>query len=96
MMMMMMMVIILIIIKKKYSYMKHYNNTQPNLIIHYISHSIPSLPCIHTRAHMHTHIHNFASSVSLIINIDLKDFVYRIRGLHFSKTYGQYKQMSNC
>jgi len=71
--------------------MKHYNNTQPNLIKHYISHSIPSLPYIHTRAHTQTHIHNFAASVSFIINIDLLNFVYRIRGLHFSKTYGQYK-----
>ena len=86
MMIMMMMVIMLIIIRRNILYMKHYNNTQPNLIIHYISHSIPSLPCSHTRAHTHTHIHNFATSVSFIINIDLLYFVYRIRGLHFSDT----------
>ena len=67
MMMMMMMVIILIIIKKKYSYMKHYNNTQPNLIIHYISHSIPSLPYIHTRTPTYTVSQPQSRSLSILI-----------------------------
>ena len=38
-------------VRLKVLYMKHYNNTQPKLIMHYISHSIPPLP---THALMHT------------------------------------------
>ena len=33
-----------ICVRLKVLYMKHYNNTQPKLIMHYISHSIPPLP----------------------------------------------------
>ena len=35
-------------------YIKHYNNTQPTWIMHYISVSLP-LPCIHPPAHTHIH-----------------------------------------
>ena len=37
-------------------YMNHCDNTQPNLIMHYISHSIPPSPLHpHTRTHAHPH-----------------------------------------
>ena len=46
--------------------MKHYNNTQPNLIMHYISHSIPhSPPLPHTYTHTHTHTHTHTSLLPL-------------------------------
>jgi len=67
MMMMMMMVIILIIIRRNILYMKHYNNTQPNLIIHYISYSIPSLPYIHTRTPTYTVSQPQSRSLSILI-----------------------------
>ena len=67
MMLMMMMVIILIIIIRNILYMKHYNNTQPNLIIHYISHSIPSLPYIHTRTPTYTVSQPQSRSLSILI-----------------------------
>ena len=37
-------------------YVKHYNNTQPNLIMHYISHSIS--PPLHPHAPPYTQSHN--------------------------------------
>ena len=41
--------------------MKHYN-TQPNLIMHYISHSIPPFSLHpHMRTHPHPHTHNLAT-----------------------------------
>ena len=43
-------------VMSKALYIKHYN-TQPNLTMQYVSHSIPSLLCIHTQAHTHTHTH---------------------------------------
>ena len=43
-------------------YMKHDNNTQPNLIMCYISHSFPPPPLHpHTHTHTHTHTHNLAT-----------------------------------
>ena len=44
--------------------MKHYDNTQPDLIMYYIFHSIPPLPCIHTRAHTLTHIHTISQPLA--------------------------------
>ena len=47
-------------------YMKHYNNTPPNLIMHYISHSTPPPPLHpHTRKHTHTRTHIHAVSQPL-------------------------------
>ena len=51
-------------VRLKALHTKHYNNTQPNLIMHYISRSIPPPPlhphmCTHT--HTHTHTYNLAT-----------------------------------
>ena len=54
-------------VRLKALYIKHYNNTQPNLITHYISHSVPPSPpaSTHARAHPlpppHTHTRNLAT-----------------------------------
>ena len=42
----------------KVLYMKHYNNMQPDLIMHYISHSTPTPPW-----HPHTHTHTYVCTV---------------------------------
>ena len=47
-------------------YMKHYN-TQPNLITHYIFHSIPPPP-LHPHMLTHTHTHNLTIMLIIIVN----------------------------
>ena len=56
-------------VRLKALYIKHYNNTQPNLITHYISHSVPPSPPASTLARAHplppapppTHTRNLAT-----------------------------------
>ena len=49
-------------VRLKALHMKHYNKTQPNLIMHYISHSIPPFSLHpHMRTHPHPHTHNLAT-----------------------------------
>ena len=45
--------------------MKHYNNAQPNLTMHYISHSIPQ-SLLHPHMHPHTHIYTISQPLSKV------------------------------
>ena len=59
-------------------YVNHYNNTQPNLIMHYISHSIPPPPLHpHTRTHaqLRTISQPLASPLSLPVS-SLPQYLY--------------------
>ena len=43
--------------------MKHYNSTQPNLIMRYVSHSVPCPP-LGPHIHMHTHPHTISQPLA--------------------------------
>ena len=58
-------------VRLKVLYMKHHNNTEPNLIMRYLSHAIPCSPLhAHTHTHMlYTHCNLLWISIHQILNI---------------------------
>ena len=62
-------------LKLKALYMKHNNNTQPKLIMHYLSHSIPPLPCIHICTLMHSHIHTVLQPLATLLDQHTRELI---------------------
>ena len=59
-------------------YLKHYNNTQPNLIMRYKTYSIFSATPLHPHTHARTPTHTLSRNLSLPLTYKLKPVSYML------------------